>query len=132
MSQTAIRIDKYLWAVRLFKTRSVASEECRKGRVFIDDVAVKPSRIISIGDIFTLKRMPVTYRYKIIKPLEKRVSAKLVPEYLEDITPPEELIKLQIAKSGTSFGKRQRGAGRPTKRERREIDEMRDNLHEKE
>jgi len=125
-----IRIDKYLWAVRLFKTRSLATEACKKGKVIIQGVSVKPSRTVTRGDIITLKRMPVIYTYRVLEPLGKRVSAKLAGQYVEDLTPEEEKNKLLTATMPGAFGVRDRGMGRPTKKERRIIDDLFDNLPE--
>lgn len=127
MTTEGVRIDKWLWAVRLFKTRSLASEACRAGRITIDGVAAKPSRDLKPGDILvvgmgTLKR---TIGVKAL--LTNRVSAKLVPEYLNDLTPPEEYERLQILKE-LSWERRPRGTGRPTKQERRSIDRLKDTL----
>ena len=119
-----VRIDKWLWAVRLFKTRSLATEECKKGRVTIDGVSVKPSRVPKPGDIIKVRKNPVTYSYRVIGLIGKRIGAKLVHEYVEDITPPEELKILERQQMG-SFG-RDRGAGRPTKKDRRDIDRLQD------
>jgi ribosome-associated heat shock protein Hsp15 len=118
-----IRIDKFLWAVRIFKTRSVASEACRKGRVVIDGIPVKPSRVIKENEIVTIRKLPVIYSYRIIQGTENRVAAKLVQLYIEDITPESEKVKL-ISRELGSFGFRYRGTGRPTKRERRNIDKL--------
>jgi ribosome-associated heat shock protein Hsp15 len=123
-----IRIDKFLWAVRLFKTRSSATEACKKGKVSIAGNAVKPSRIINAGDVITVRMMPVIYTYRILIPLENRVAAKLVGQYLEDLTPEEEKARLLAARMPGAFGIRDRGMGRPTKKERRIIDGLFDNL----
>jgi ribosome-associated heat shock protein Hsp15 len=125
MSKT-VRIDKYLWAVRLFKTRTLATEACKKGRVTVDDMPAKPSRGISAGDIIEVKKMPVVYSYRVVDPIEKRVGAKIVEKFVEDITPQEELQKLEI--QDDFFVKRDRGAGRPTKKERRLLDDIQDHL----
>ena len=130
MSSREIRLDKFLWAARLFKTRSAATEACKKGKVIINNVAAKPSRSITAGDIITLRRMPVIYTYRIVAPLENRVGAKIVNQYIEDLTPEEERNKLTAAKMPGAFGIRDRGMGRPTKRERRIIDDLFDNLSE--
>ena len=119
----SIRIDKYLWAVRLYKTRSIASEECRKGRVLINDIQVKPSRTITKDDIITLKKPPVNYTYRVTDPIENRVPAKLVSQFIEDITSEEEKLKLDFKHTGGTFY-RDRGTGRPTKKERRVIDKL--------
>jgi ribosome-associated heat shock protein Hsp15 len=120
-----LRIDKWLWAVRIFKSRTDASEACRKGRVLVNNVQVKPSRDIKIGDVVTVRRPPVDYVYTVIGLVENRQPAKNVPLYAENITPQEELDLLKIQKN-TLFVKRDRGTGRPTKKERRDIDRFRD------
>jgi ribosome-associated heat shock protein Hsp15 len=122
-----VRIDKFLWAVRLFKTRSLASAACRMGRILINGIEAKPSRIIEGNEVFILKRPPVTYSFRIIKCIENRVSAKLVPDFLEDLTPESERIKLEINRSGPA-GFRKKGSGRPTKKERRIIDRWQGDL----
>jgi ribosome-associated heat shock protein Hsp15 len=124
-----IRIDKYLWAVRIYKTRSVASDECRKGRIIVKDVQVKPSRNVVSNEIITVKKPPVTYTYRVIEPIENRVSAKLVEKYVEDLTPDTEKARLEIR---DPFGNihRLKGTGRPTKKERRQIDRLRDDFAE--
>lgn len=123
LQEENLRIDKWLWAVRIFKTRSQASEACKKGRVLIGDVQVKPSRVIKIGEIVILKMPPVTYSFLVKGLLGKRQSAKIATDYVDNITPEEELIKLDI-KNFTGFEIRDRGVGRPTKKERRLIDEL--------
>ncbi len=121
----SIRIDKWLWSVRVYATRSQATEECKKGRITIGGVAVKPSRVVKIGEIILVKKNPVTYSYKVIELLGKRVGAKLVPQYMEDLTSPEELRKLDDTQGGALFI-RDRGAGRPTKKDRRDIGRVTD------
>ncbi|OFX84340.1 MAG: heat-shock protein Hsp15 [Bacteroidetes bacterium GWF2_33_16] len=118
-----IRIDKWLWAVRIFKTRSQASEACRKGRIIINDVQVKPSRVIKVGEIVIVRKPPVNHQFKIIGLLENRQSAKLVVNYVEDLTSDEEKAIIEI-KNHIGFEIRDRGIGRPTKKERRLIDEL--------
>jgi len=118
-----IRIDKFLWAVRLYKTRSIASDECRKGRIIIREVQVKPSRIILRDEIILVKKPPVNYTFRVIEPIENRVSAKIAGQYIEDLTPETEKAKLDISKSAGT-GHRLRGTGRPTKKERRLIDKF--------
>ena len=120
-----IRIDKFLWAVRLYKTRSQASEERRKGRISVNGIAVKPSRDISPGEVVTVKKLPVIYTYEVLQPIENRVSASLVENYIRDITPEEEKNKLVVARN-TGFGIRPRGLGRPTKKDRRSLDRLSD------
>ncbi|MEE4198889.1 MAG: S4 domain-containing protein [Bacteroidales bacterium] len=118
-----LRIDKWLWAVRIFKTRSQAAEACKKGRVLIDEVQVKPSRTVHVGEIVFVKKPPVTYQYKVLGLLGQRKSAKIVADYVEDVTPEEEKVKLEM-KNYAGFEFRQKGFGRPTKRERRLIDKL--------
>ncbi|GHT51253.1 heat-shock protein Hsp15 [Bacteroidia bacterium] len=117
------RIDKWLWAVRLFKTRSLAAEECNKGRVAVNGVAAKPSRAVKIGDVVDVKKPPVTYSFRVLELPNNRVGAKLVSTYLEDVTPPEQYEILELQKI-SGFVDRARGTGRPTKKERRELDEF--------
>ncbi|MCX6260996.1 MAG: S4 domain-containing protein [Bacteroidia bacterium] len=118
---TPVRIDKFLWSVRIYKTRSIASEACRRGRIIINSIQVKPSRTVFKYEIITVKKLPVIYTYRIIEPIENRVSAKLVSKYIEDLTPEEEKIKLDLRHAGfTSY--RVKGTGRPTKKERRNLD----------
>lgn len=125
MTDKSVRIDKYLWAVRIFKTRNLAASACRMGRIMINDLAVKPSRDIEGGEIITVKKPPVIFRYKVKAPIENRVSARLVNDYLEDMTPDSEKIKGEINRTG-STGLREKGTGRPTKKERRVIDRWKD------
>jgi ribosome-associated heat shock protein Hsp15 len=120
----AVRIDKYLWAVRVYKTRTQATEACKKGRVSVDDMPAKPSRMVTTGDVIEVKKIPVLYSYRVLDPIEKRVGAKIVENYVENITPQEELHKLDM--QDDFFVKRDRGAGRPTKKERRLLDDIQD------
>jgi ribosome-associated heat shock protein Hsp15 len=117
------RIDKYLFAVRLYKTRSLASEECRKGKVTIDGMNVKPSRELKIGDIIQLRRPPITRSYKVLALTENRMAAKLVSDFLLETTPASELEILEVQKK-MSVDNRERGTGRPTKKERRDLDDF--------
>ena len=118
-----IRIDKYLWAVRLYKTRSIATDACRSGRVKLNGVPVKPSHEIKEGEVYELniEQMHRTVQVKAL--LGNRVSAKLVGDYMTDLTPAEEYERIQMARQ-YSFEQRDRGVGRPTKRDRREIEEF--------
>ena len=118
-----VRIDKYLWAIRVFKTRSEATEACNGGKVKIGGVNAKPSKDVRPGDIINVRKGAVNFTYRVIDGLEKRVGAKVVPEYAENLTPQEELDKLR-APVETFFVTRDRGAGRPTKKERRALDEF--------
>ena len=124
-----IRIDKFLWSVRIYKTRSIASEECRKGRIIINDIQVKPSRIVVKNEIITVKKPPVIYSYRVIEPIENRVSAKLVEQFIEDLTPEAEKAKLNIRDS-IGIIHRDKGTGRPTKKERRQIDRVKDDFQD--
>lgn len=118
------RIDKFLWSVRLFKTRVQAADACKKGHVIISNVPVKPSRIIKEGETISVKKNPVIYSYRINAIPKSRISAKLVADFIEDVTPAEEKEKLLAMDS--FFIIRDRGTGRPTKKERRQIDKLRD------
>jgi ribosome-associated heat shock protein Hsp15 len=120
-----IRIDKFLWSVRIYKTRSIASDECRKGRIIIGDIQVKPSRTVTKNEIIIVKKPPVIFSYRVIEPIENRVSAKLVEQFIEDLTPESEKAKLNIRDS-VGIIHRDKGTGRPTKKERRQIDRIKD------
>lgn len=122
-----IRLDKYLWAVRIFKTRSDAADAVRNNRVTVNNAYTKPSREVKIGDIIAVRRQAVTYQYKVLDLVSSRQGAKNVPQYCLDITPQEELDKLNAPRE-TIFVFRDRGTGRPTKKERREIDSLMDEL----
>jgi ribosome-associated heat shock protein Hsp15 len=120
-----VRIDKYLWAIRVFKTRSEAAEACRTGKVFVNGAQTKSSREIKAGDSIEVRKGAIHYSYTVIEPVDKRQGAKLVDQYAENTTPQSELDKL-IAPVETIFLKRERGSGRPTKKERRDIDRLMD------
>jgi len=120
-----IRIDKFLWSVRICKTRSIASDECHKGRILLNDIQVKPSRTITRDDIIIVKKPPASFSYRVIDPIENRVSAKLVSQFIEDITSEEERQKLDFRNAGGTIY-RDKGSGRPTKKERRLIDKLKD------
>ena len=125
-----VRVDKWLWAVRVFKTRSDAAEACRTGKVTINGTEAKPSKELKEGDILTVKKVPIMrYSYKVLGLVERRLPAKDVPTYCPDITPQEELDKLNAPKE-TFFVVRDRGAGRPTKKERRDMDALWDTFME--
>jgi ribosome-associated heat shock protein Hsp15 len=123
LTENDVRVDKWLWAVRVYKTRSQATEACRKGRILINDQLVKASRVLKVNEVVQVKMPPVIYSYKVLGLLGKRLSAKAVREYVKDITPEEELEKLKVRE--TFYIVRDRGAGRPTKKERRIIDKLR-------
>lgn len=121
------RIDKYLWAIRVFKTRTEATDACKGGKIKVNGSDIKPSRMIKAGDTISARKGAITYTYKVIEPIEKRQGAKLVPQYAENLTPQSELDKLK-APVETFFLKRDRGTGRPTKKERRQMDSLWDSL----
>lgn len=116
-----VRVDKYLWAMRIYKTRSIAADACKNGRVSINGVQLKPSRSFYVGDIFNVRKGPVTYTYKVLQLSENRLGAKLVPEYMQDCTSPAQLEILELARLAGNGG-RDRGTGRPTKKDRRDIE----------
>ncbi len=119
-----VRIDKYLWCIRVFKSRSIASDACDGGKVKIDGSSVKPSRLVKIGEVITVQQGYVKRSLKVIELLEKRVGAPLVKNYAADITPQEELDKLQTERF-ISYQSKFKGIGRPTKKDRRLIDKFR-------
>ncbi|MBQ1222291.1 MAG: RNA-binding S4 domain-containing protein [Alistipes sp.] len=118
-----IRLDKYLWAVRIFKTRSDAADAIRNNRVLVNEAYAKPSREVKVGDQISVRRQAVTYKYKVLDLVSSRQGAKNVPQYCLDITPQSELDKLNAPRE-TIFVYRDRGTGRPTKKERRELDSL--------
>lgn len=115
------RIDKWLWAARIFKTRSIAANACKNGRVTLNGVNLKPSRTIKEGDVVSVKKPPVTYSFKVLKTIEQRVGAKLLPEIYENVTDPKQYELLQMSRI-SGFIDRAHGTGRPTKKERRALD----------
>lgn len=117
------RLDKWLWAARVFKTRSIAADACKNGRVTIGGVKQKASKMIKEGDIIEVRKPPITYSFKVLKAIQNRVGAKLVPEVLENVTAKEQLELLEMNRIGGFIG-RARGTGRPTKKERRELDDF--------
>ena len=117
------RIDKWLWAARIFKTRTLASEACRMGRVSVDGVSVKPSRIIKVGDTVSVRKPPVTYSFRVLQCIEMRVGAKLLPEIYENVTDAGQYELLEMVRI-SGFVDRARGTGRPTKKERRSMDDF--------
>ena len=119
----AVRIDKYLWAIRAFKTRTEAAEACKGGKVKVGQVNAKPSRDVVAGEVIQVRKGPVTYTYQVVQPTEHRVGAKLVEQFALNLTPQSELDKLS-APVETFFLSRERGSGRPTKKERREIEQI--------
>ena len=119
----SVRIDKWLWAVRAFKTRTQASDACRGGKIKIDGNNVKPSREVTTGDIINVQSGIIKKTFKVLKPVRNRVASKFVAELAEDLTPAEEYEKLDMLRQLNSE-KRDRGAGRPTKRDRRDINKL--------
>lgn len=116
-----VRVDKFLWSVRLYKTRTIAADACKNGRVKVNGVEQKPSRTFKIGDVFTVRKGPITYTYRILQLTEHRLGAKLVPDYIRDETTKDQLEILELAKLAGQTG-RDRGTGRPTKKDRRDIE----------
>ena len=117
------RIDKWMWATRIFKTRTIASEACKKGRIAINGAQVKPSRMVKVGDIVDVKKPPITYSFKVLQAIEKRVGAKLLSEMMENVTSKEQYELLEMNRI-SGFIDRARGTGRPTKKDRRDMDEF--------
>ena len=120
---TEARVDKWLWAARIFKTRSIAADAIKNGRVTIQGMNVKPSRMVKVGEVISVRKPPVTYSFKILKTIEQRVGAKLIPEIYENVTPADQYELLEMNRI-SGFINRQRGTGRPTKKERRALDEF--------
>ena len=122
MAKTEVRIDKWLWAMRIFKTRTIATDACKKGRVTIgtDAIVAKPSRMIKIDDVINVRKSPVIYSFRVKALTENRLGAKLVPEYMDNITPQSQYDILDVVKI-SGFIDRRKGLGRPTKREGREL-----------
>lgn len=118
------RIDKFLWAVRIFKTRSIATEACKKGRIIIEGIQVKPSRMVRVGDVILVRKLPVVYSYRVINLPDSRVSAQRVPGFITDMTSSEEISKLKGC--DTVYYTREKGSGRPTKKERRTLERILD------
>lgn len=116
-----VRVDKYLFAMRIYKTRSIAADACKNGRIKLNGIEVKPSRCFHVGDVFTVRKGPITYTYRVQQLCEHRLGAKLVPDYMRDETPHEQLELLELARMAGNGG-RDRGTGRPTKKDRREIE----------
>ena len=120
-----MRIDKWLWSVRVYKTRNQAADACRAGKVKMDGIAVKPSRDVKPGDVIEISMAPIKKTLEVIEPIKNRVGAKLVPEFANDLTPQSEYDKLKLINE-MNFEHRDRGTGRPTKKQRRLIDYLKD------
>lgn len=129
--KSEVRIDKWLWAVRVFKTRTIATEAIKKGRVTMGDnpTPVKPSRMIKVGDVVNVRKPPVTYSFRVVALTENRLGAKLVPEYMENITPQSQYDLLEVVKI-SGFVDRRKGLGRPTKREGRELSKFTESVYD--
>lgn len=117
------RLDKWLWAARIYKTRTLAADACKNGRIAINGAQAKPSRSVKVGDEVSVRKAPVTYTFRVLQTIEKRVGAKLIPEILENITPPEQYEVLEMSRI-SGFVDRARGTGRPTKKDRRALDDF--------
>lgn len=117
------RIDKWLWAARIYKTRTLASDACKNGRITINGALAKPSRTVKVGDKVGVKKSPITYSFRVLQTIEKRVGAKLLPEVFENVTPPEQYELLEMNRI-SGFVDRARGTGRPTKKDRRALDDF--------
>jgi len=117
------RLDKWLWAARIFKTRSIAADACKNGRITMEGVKQKASKMIKEGDIIEVRKPPITYSFKVLKAIQNRVGAKIVPEVMENVTAKEQLELLEMNRISGFVG-RARGTGRPTKKERRELDDF--------
>jgi ribosome-associated heat shock protein Hsp15 len=124
-SGPSARLDKWLWAARVFKTRSQAADACKNGRVTIGGAGVKPSHTVKVGDVVSVRKPPVTYSFKIITCIEQRVGAKLLPQVFENVTDPKQYELLEMSRI-SGFVDRARGTGRPTKKERRALDAFED------
>lgn len=120
MAKSEVRIDKWLWAMRVFKTRTIATDACKKGRVSMGGTVVKPSRLIKVGDVVDVRKPPITYTFRVVGLTENRLGAKLVPDYLENLTPQSQYDLLEMTRI-SGFVDRRKGLGRPTKRDGREI-----------
>ena len=117
------RIDKWMWAVRIFKTRTIAAEACKKGRISINGALAKAARTVKPGDVIQVRKPPVTYSFKVLQPIEKRVGAKLVAEMMGNVTTPEQYELLEMSRV-SGFVNRAKGTGRPTKKDRRSLEEF--------
>jgi ribosome-associated heat shock protein Hsp15 len=125
------RLDKYLWAIRVFKTRSDAADACKSGKVKVNDMEAKASKEVKQGDTISVRKVNVIFQFRVVAPVENRQPAKLVEEYAINITPQSELDKLNVPRE-TLHLVRERGTGRPTKKDRREMDDLIENLWDEE
>ena len=123
------RIDKWLWAARIFKTRTIAAAACKKGQVSMGGVQLKASRMIKEGDVISVRKPPITYSFRVLQPIERRVGAKLIPEVLENVTTPDQYELLEMSKISGFVG-RAKGTGRPTKKDRRSLEDFQNEVPE--
>ena len=123
------RIDKWLWAARIFKTRTIAAAACKKGQVSVGGVQLKASRMIKAGDVVSVRKPPITYSFRVLQPIERRVGAKLIPEVLENVTTPDQYELLEMSKISGFVG-RAKGTGRPTKKDRRSLEDFQNEVPE--
>lgn len=121
MEKSEVRIDKWMWATRIFKSRTIAVEACKRGRIMIQNMPAKASRNVKLGDVVQVRKPPITYSFQVVGLIDRRVGAKLVPDYLKDVTTKDQLQVLENARL-TGFVDRARGTGRPTKRDRRDME----------
>ena len=128
-SNSEARIDKWLWAARIFKTRSIAAAACKKGQVSMGGAQLKASRMIKAGDVIDVRKAPITYSFRVLQPIERRVGAKLIPEILENVTTPDQYELLEMNKISGFVG-RAKGTGRPTKKDRRSLDDFQSEVPE--
>ncbi len=123
------RIDKWLWAARIFKTRTIAAAACKKGQVSMGGMQLKASRMIKAGDVISVRKPPITYSFRVLQPIERRVGAKLIPEVLENVTTPDQYELLEMSKISGFVG-RAKGTGRPTKKDRRSLEDFQNEVPE--
>lgn len=123
------RIDKWLWAARIFKTRTIAAAACKKGQVSMNGTQLKASRTIKAGDVVSVRKPPITYSFRVLQPIERRVGAKLIPEILENVTTPDQYELLEMNKISGFVG-RAKGTGRPTKKDRRSLEDFQNEVPE--
>ena len=123
------RIDKWLWAARIFKTRTIAAAACKKGQVSMNGTQLKASRTIKAGDVVSVRKPPITYSFRVLQPIERRVGAKLIPEILENVTTADQYELLEMNKISGFIG-RAKGTGRPTKKDRRNLEDFQNEVPE--
>jgi ribosome-associated heat shock protein Hsp15 len=128
-SSSEARIDKWLWAARIFKTRTIAAAACKKGQVSLGSTQLKASRMIKAGDVVSVRKPTITYSFRVLQPIERRVGAKLIPEVLENVTTPDQYELLEMSKISGFVG-RAKGTGRPTKKDRRSLEDFQNDVPE--